>query len=639
MLNTQKLLYILPDVAYITELLPAKKEHTFVVQAFRQINGDFLNEDELIAENIEKLFSKIEPEEYQIILPDFLFTNTILEVGETGENKVKSHVKDKVLPSLDLNNDRYQVDIFSLTERQGKTKVQLSAIENSVLNPIALAAEARNIKIKGVTSLSWSIKSVVSLEPSITVIQIGSYLYLAQHYIGIDQANQAKVEDLDTLAETVKTLKGAEPSLQTVYLLTNELVAENFKQQISSTLPVQQLATFKEDETQMPSYVKQTIEAGMKTLDIPEYHAPSFDLPKAVPADSIPAVVKSEVDEEHEATPVVKPAEIHTLDTGSDDDADDNDGDSDDEDNDLEEVSPPTKTVSSIVTSQVDLDDIPKPSMPIEEVTMAVTVATPAVPATIISADFSADIETLDDKALAQFGPHSDETPTLDKPIIESTIKVDTSETKPVVKTEHITMSIPSDSINEEKAVLTSVSESRPTLQNKAVIKNKSGASSFFKMVGLTFLVFALTVAVGVGLGLGFLKFTSGGFGKTAQASPTPSPTIQPSPTTQPSPTPDASASAQIDKAKTNILIVNATSIAGYAGKTKKSLEDAGYKNVSASNAKGEYEDGTYVLMKTKNEALIAELAKITKLKLEFDPGITTEDPKNQYQAVIVLAE
>ena len=59
MLNTQKLIYLLPDVTYISELLPTKKEHTFTIQAFRQINGEFMTEnDELIPENCAKLLNK-----------------------------------------------------------------------------------------------------------------------------------------------------------------------------------------------------------------------------------------------------------------------------------------------------------------------------------------------------------------------------------------------------------------------------------------------------------------------------------------------------------------------------------------------------------------------------------------------------
>ncbi len=102
MLNTRKFLYILPDSAYIAEVLPTKKAHTFAIQAFRQINGHFINEDEFIAENVEKLIKKIEPEEYHLILPDFLFTNTIVDINQTSETAVKNYLKEQLLPNLSM---------------------------------------------------------------------------------------------------------------------------------------------------------------------------------------------------------------------------------------------------------------------------------------------------------------------------------------------------------------------------------------------------------------------------------------------------------------------------------------------------------------------------------------------------------
>src|SRR5476651_1912074 len=116
MLNTKKFFYILPDAAYIAEVLPTKKAHTFSIHAFRQINGSFIDENEFIAENVQKLNRKIEPEEYQLILPDFLFTNTIIDVNETKEAAVKEYIKEKLLPTLDLSKETHEIDTFILTQ-------------------------------------------------------------------------------------------------------------------------------------------------------------------------------------------------------------------------------------------------------------------------------------------------------------------------------------------------------------------------------------------------------------------------------------------------------------------------------------------------------------------------------------------
>jgi hypothetical protein len=125
--------------------------------------------------------------------------------------------------------------------------------------------------------------------------------------------------------------------------------------------------------------------------------------------------------------------------------------------------------------------------------------------------------------------------------------------------------------------------------------------------------------------------------------SPVVSPTATATPVATPlsTPTPAASASAQTSaqKAALKILVVNATTTPGYAGKTKSALEAAGYKGVVAGNAKGEYEKGTYVLLKEGNSSLATTLNTDSKLDLTVKEGIAVEDPKGQYDAVIVLAE
>src|SRR3990167_3214113 len=282
MLNTQKLLYILPDVAYIAELLPTKKPHAFSIQSFRQINGTFLDENEFIPEHVFKLFNKLEKNEsYTLILPDFLFTNTIVTINETSEAKIKQYLKTTLLPQLTLDAKTHLIETFVLTELKGSVRVQLSAIEHSVLAPIRVGAQAATVSIASVSPLSWAIKSIVSLEPSITVLQIGNTLYSALQYIGVDQTMQTTVDETEVIAETIKTLKGAEPSIQTIYLLTNELVEKRLAGLLSNTLPLQQLNSPADDVEKMPSYVRQIIESSMRTFSIEDFPVPKFPLSPA----------------------------------------------------------------------------------------------------------------------------------------------------------------------------------------------------------------------------------------------------------------------------------------------------------------------------------------------------------------------
>jgi tRNA pseudouridine-54 N-methylase len=593
MLNSHKLLYILPDVAYIAELLPTKKEHTFTVQTFRQINGEFIDDNDFIAENIKKLIGKLDPEEYHLILPDFLFTNTIVEVNETDESKVIKFLKEKLLPELTLSPETHELKTFVLTNHGGKSKVQLSALEKSLMNPISQNVEEKGVKIKAISPLSWTLKSIISLEPSISILQMGSHVYLTQHYIGIDQAMSATVDDVANLSETIKTLKGAEPSIQTVYLIANQLVEEKLKENLSDTLPLQQLANFSEDDTEMPSYVKFGIEAGMKTLSLDAFPVPKFPLPKPTEAVKIAA-----------ADP--------KLDVEDDDDSGTTDSDIDEPDTPDEEMK---------LTDAEESSDLPKPAAaPVVETAL---VATTITAATTVSAPLNE--LSLDDDNLSPV----EETP-------EPTTAV--PEEKASTATEDESSK---DKEAEEEKIVPPMAPMKKEVtkedtKKSDVIKNQSGLQPMLKMLGISFLVFLITVGVGVGVGRAFIYFTQQGNLTTE----TPIASVTPLPSEEPTPSPSPSPVAEIDVSELSILVVNATTKAGYAGATKDALDDADFGTVTAGNAKGDYEpDGTIVLMEEENTALLNLLEKTLDTTLTFEEGTDIEDAQGKYDAIIVLTE
>lgn len=633
MLNTRKLLYILPDVAYVAELLAGKKEHTFVIQSFRQINGEFIDDEAFVAEHIEKLFSKIDPDEYHLVIPDFLCTNTIVEVADTVESKVKAHLKENLLPDLGLDKDSHELDTFVLTQHQGKTKVQLAAVEKSIFQVIADQAAARKIIISGISSLSWTIKSVISLEPSISIVQAGGFLYLAEHYIGVEQTSSVPVDDVEQLADAIRTLKGAEPSIQTVYLLTNELVAESLKEHVSQTLPLQQLATFKEEENQMPSYSKLLVESGLKSLDIAEYNVPIFHLPKSEQQTSN-SVSSEKTAKEIELSDAedTKPERNQAAEAA------------DTVETDLPApkalplpaaVLPASSSLSTKVA--VETTDLLEPDFDLENHSDSDLDDSPAEKTTSLPATEKPPEEN--HSAMPETPAEKSATPTTK---IDLLADEPTPPAKPAPTPSHVAKDDDGEvaaSATDTAVAPTPVAEDKPpviTPPPAMVIKNKSGVGNVVKMVFVTLTVFFLTVAIGVGIGFGVLSLANKGTG-TASPQPTASPTA--APTVIPSPSPTASASATINRADLSILVVNATTIAGHAGTTKKQLETAGFKSVVASNAKGDYEPGTYVLMKTENAGLISTLESDTKLKLTFQPDIATEDAAGKYDAVIVLAK
>ncbi|MDH5533782.1 MAG: hypothetical protein OEX81_05155 [Candidatus Pacebacteria bacterium] len=635
MLNSKKLLYVFSDVAYVAELLPAKKKGDFKVQEFRQINGEFLDNDTFIPENIEKLFSKLDKEEYLLVLPDFFFTNTIIEVKEKAKTKVEKHIEEKLLPSLNLSEKTHQIEHFVLTQYGDKSNVQLSAIERSLLAPIFEAAKKHEVKVSKAISLSWTIKSLISLEPSLSLVQMGENLYLVQHYIGIDQATSAPITDVEKIAETIKTLKGAEPSIQTMYLLTNELVEDNLKELLKATLPLQQLSDFKDEKKDLPSYVKQVIEAGAKTLSVTDFNVPEFKV-EAVDAELVEEAAKGnkkETKDDKEETesvtePVTEPDEEPT-------------------------VEPEEKAVddSEVVEDVKDPEEepLPEPTTPPEGEEAITEVSDQEVAA--VSDDFviggtpdtlkEENNDIVENKEESQKSDMPEETK---KPVTDTESDNETTSTEEETGTDALSQFAVIDDSAEEKSEpvkeeKTTKEESKSEMTSEKqkpaeVIKNKTGVSSMLKMVFVSLSVFFLTVGIGVGLGLGYINISNKGEESTtpevvteevveevAEASPTPSP------------------EPEIDKETIEILVVNATSKAGYAGTIKKSLTAADFVEVDAGNSKGDYDEGNYVLMSEENKGLIKLIEEATDLEFEFSDEIKIEDIKGSYDAVVVLAE
>ncbi|MGD9129111.1 MAG: LytR C-terminal domain-containing protein [Candidatus Woesebacteria bacterium] len=623
MLNTEKLLYILPDVAYIVELLPAKQAHSFQIQSFRQVNGKFLDDNEFIADNVMKLAAKVEEGEYSLVLPDFLFTNTIVNVKESSENKVKQYLKEKLLPELSLSLDTHQVDTTVLTEHKGIFKVQISALEKSLLVPLKQAVSEHKVKIKNIYSLSWTVKSIISLEPSISILQMGDRLYSTLHYIGVDQSREVAVSEAETLVETVKTLKGAEPSIQTLYLISSSLVEEKLKDDLSKIVPIQQLATFKEEDAKMPSYVQKVIESGMKTISIPDYQLPTFALSKVSLKDAMLASDKEkekpETEEESTEKTAAKVAETVTATAAlpkpsASDSAIALEGkklaleEESEAESKVESLDPKESKEKKPEIIAADIAEIKESSIP--------TAVTATVKETVKE---ESKVEKSEIKEKKLDFKEANET-------LKSFEEVDL---KQFIEGESEAKKSDDKAKTEEKTA----SDKEDKAEKKFVIKNKAGVNNMLKMFFIALASFSVTVAIGVGLGLGILSLTNKDSEQVsspvvvAEASPTPEPTAIPTP------------EPEIEKDKIKILVVNATTTSGYAGKIKKKLEAADFSKVTARNAKGDYEDGFHLLMAEENSSLEELLEEATDLKLNYSDEIGVEDPEENFDLVIVLAE
>ena len=604
-----RLLYIFSDLAYIAKLNPTKKAHEFAISDFHQLNGQFLDENSLIEKNIQKLVDKLETGSYQLILPDFLFTNTMVNVEVKTEAEVKEYLKNQLLPDLKIDTEDFYLDTNILSNYAGAFKVQLTALEKGIIVPLIKALKNnKDVSIQAVAPLSFSIKSLISLEPSVSILQVNRELYLAQHYIGVDQCFNTSIDNANDFAETVKTLKGVEPSLQTLYLLSDALVDNKIKEVLTETLPVQQLAEPAEDGDKIPPYIKKIIEAGAKTLSIPDYLLPQFSIDQDY--DKELAIQQAKEADLDSTINITKPAIVGEEETQES--KLESEGDmKDEEPKTTKEATQDSKQIEDQEAAEQEVLPSPK-KIDLTEVNQISAQEKDAKQKTKASAKKEEKQEEKQEKKQ--------------------------EETAEINLAQFTNLAVDPSVLNKKETKKTSDKES--AMSNvKPVIKNSSEGTGVLTMIIIVLLSFALTVALGVGIGYGVLQLTNkqtpeiNVSDEAAEISEEP----EPSPTPQP---------VVINKEDYQLLVVNATTKAGYAGTIANDLEEVGFVDVAAANASGEYEEGNYLLLsdlteeqEASNQALLAEIEEITELDWQLSDEITVEDADGDYQAVLVLAQ
>lgn len=640
MLKTNRFLYVLPDLSFTAMVAPAPKDDYFFIQNFHQINGEFIQEENLLPENLKKLFPRIEAGNYILVLPDFLFTDTIVNVPATQDDEIATYLRDQLLPKLDVSIFSHETKTSILLQRGATSKVQLSALEKELLATIKLAIGNQEIKIDEIVPLSWTLKAAVSLEPSLTIAQLGEYLYLAEHYIGINQTMSAPLNDLTIIGETIKTIKGGNPNLQTAYLLTSDLVETKLKKLLNKTLPIQQLTEATDDKEQVPSYVKQIVEIGARTLSLPEFIVPRFDLqvtprPAATAAEATTTTETVVATIGHQETaPTAEAVKIKDVTTEPP----------------KAEAKAPHPPAATEATTTVGVTE-----------TSSSIFLPKAAAAPVVAVDTVKQVtETINDKqqtiatsiATAKAITVVADTPpaTVNQPpVAPSPAPTEKSTVTTPATTAPAAAAATTSPLSFMSATTAPTTKIPPQNETKDVTipanKQKGGMNSFFKKLFLFLLIFIVTIALGIGIGWGILTLTNKDVNFfQSNDLPTPEPTILPTPepVEEASTAAEASAAAvvaeEIDVAKQDILIVNATGVAGLAGKTKTALETEGFSGVKTGNAQGDYENaGNFVLMKEKNSALIKALEEASGLTLTYDEDYQTEDSAGTYDAVIVL--
>ncbi len=666
MLDTQKLLYILPNLAYLAEFLPGKKPHNFSIQSFKQFNGKLIKDGQLIPENIVKLAARVEDKleegEIEIVLADEMFTNTIIDLEKENEAQVKEHLTEEVIPSLHISPDSHLIETFILSEYKGSFKVQLSTVQHSILAPLKYAFESKKVVFNKIYPLSWTIKSIISLEPSVSLLQLGENLFMAKHYIGVDQPMVDSIKNIDRFVEAIKTLKGVEPSLQTAYLLSNEAVEDELKEKLDDILPIQQLVQ-KENGDELPNYVAEAMTIAMRTISIDEFEIPEFNREKIkVSAEikdqfkkaavEIDAAKKVPEEKNGAAGQLPKPGEKSAAMSDDEKNAADTeraDVEIEPESSiDLDDAAVAEKTGGQAQETN-DKKEEPEPETAISTQEEKQSKKNEAERAT--QADSGTEEKSADKAGKRVYQPAAQAAPaaaSASTAVIKDSAQ-EAAESKEVDQSDQKKKEEDGDMFAVDLSKFTSKrkekklsakqnlkSKEQPTM--KRTIKNDDGTSGLLKMILVGFGAFALTVAVGIGVGYGVLKLSQPDTIRTPVTGDQETTTEVEEPETieeEPSPTPEP----EIDRSEYSIRVVNATTQAGYAGEISTELLDLGYGEVEAKNAVDTYEPGFYLLMAERDDLLLETMAEDLEQELVFSEEIRTEDPTEEFDAVLVLGE
>jgi hypothetical protein len=616
--SSTHLAYLFPSVAYLLELVPAKGTTNFQVQNVREIRGSFCTDGAWQAENIKKLASKLDTAQYTVALPDTVFQQYVFEV-EAG-SEAEAHKK-----ALRHMREAYEIDdaitfchLFLLSTHRGKYTFQLVSLPQAAARLFYDALSPQSDHIKAITPLSWLMKAFVSLEPSLTLAQVGQDVSVARHYIGIDRTFSGATTQPTALAEYLKSQKIEDAQLQTLYLIADEETERLVKKDLNKIIPIQQLITGDEAVEGLPASVKFLAEQAARTLSLTELRLPLIKVeeleqaatndPEELTALSSPTNRSSSETSEDDASPMSKaslPAPTLPNPGAAPSTV-------------LADTTPPTLSKAAggptLHSESLDLDTLP------------------STPPAIVTLDEPEEVSEVSSPQPSFY----DKVHTSSQPSVSPSKGIDDAELESAVSETlgQTTRSVPP--ISHSSTSSATAASTPPS--SKIIIQNSNDASELLKIIGLTVGVIIVTVIAGLGIGYALLSFSLSPQQIAVEPVGSPSPSSSPSTPVSPSPSPSPSAEP-VAKDKLQVLVVNATTTAGKAGKYKTLLEQAGFKNISVGNAKGKYEPGTYFLMKAESSALKTELDKALSVTGTIQKSVKTEDAAEQKDLVIVIAE
>lgn len=493
----------------------------------------------------------------------------------------KDQLSDQNL--AEVLQEQYQIDLSSYEFASQRfavgrqfVQVSVSGIEKDSFQKVLEWTRQLFPKKLWVMPFGWFVSTLKAVEPAlIAVVEDSKRVHVSHHYLGVDDARQITLDQLVAYGESRKEER---KETHLLYVQADKKLFEKVESMVGESLAVHPLISDAEGEV-MEAVVNAVMDKGQETLKELLHFEPDLE-----------EVASAEV-------PLSAPEQAAILEEG------------------LENTPPP------------QAEELPKPTLPKPSVASATLVA-PELPPYPYS-----EGEVLDSGEIVGEVKEEEEVLPSPQPVTIEEVVEEVETATPVVTAKEIPEVVAQEPEKEDIFL--------SQLQQSKVGAGESKESRYVEVASkpqwktavlVFFIVFGLTAVIG------------GGIFWSQQSRPQEQaliPTSTPSPSPEviaevPSPEPVASLSAEIKKEK-KVIVLNATGIAGLAGKVKTKLEKAGWSGVKTGNAAGtSYADAIFV---TSEDAELIEVVG-TDLGDELTTAPTLKEPAGDgYDVVIVLAK
>lgn len=570
---------IASSASYYAELETSGKKKS--LKNLTKIDFPVIENGKFLEDKLKQALEKLDQKTLYLVISDEIFLHHIGEFPLKSPQSLEDQISDTVATAFPDQNESLHIVTLNLAKTSKTKTIQITAMSRENLHVLSRVCNELKITVKMIMPASFAVKGFVSIDPSLFILETPDDVWVTSHYIGVEHAESLGSTDSGKLQNAVTQIKNQKPHLQHAYLCGEKETVSSFTEALKDVLPTQEVEVKGVDaEDECPLMVK-VLTVGLKDVVENKFPFPEFKI------ETNPDKAKKAESESADTTPA--------ADTASDEDKDSDDADTKeeampkkDDTNTEEKVTKPEPESDGSAESTDTPEPVKKPTTTTPPETPKVTPPTPPKPAT---------------------------PPTI-PPTVAPAVKPVTPAAPPTAPASPAKPATPTS----------------PAMVTPAK-KSKSSIGKYLLLAGGIALIIGL---IGGGIVISQQALQSQ---NEPQQEETMEPEETPAVEETPEPTPE-SETEPIAKDEVSILILNATGVAGKAGATADTFDEAGYTDADTGNAKGEYEQGTYIMVKDEEQAaLVEQLRDDTELELEEIDYDEAEDSDGEYDVIIILAE